>query len=269
MGKILTESQIEAYERDGFLHPVRIMSAAEASKLLHRFEELESEIGAEAQSQFKIKAHLPFPWLNKLIRNPVMLDAIEDLIGPNILCWGSSFFTKKARDTRFVSWHQDSAYYGLRPAETVTTWIAFSESTLASGCVRFVPGSHQLGLLSHSETKDADNLLMRGQTIDGIDESSAVDVELLPGEISIHHECVVHGSNPNNSDHQRIGLSIHYIAPHVRQTAFAGAKAMVVRGTDTKGHWGADPIARNDFDPVCMSELENEWGRYKSGIGKI
>ncbi len=269
MGKALTDSQIEAYRRDGFLHPVRVMSADDAGALLHQFEALEDEIGAEAQSRFKIKAHLPFPWLNELIRNPVILDAVEDLIGPDILCWGSSFFTKKARDSRFVSWHQDSTYYGLRPAETVTTWVAFSESAVESGCVRFIPGSHRSGILDHAETADSQNLLMRGQTIDGIDESSAVDAELRPGEISIHHETVVHGSNPNNTDRARIGLSIHYIAPRVRQTAYDGATAMVVRGADTEGHWAIDPVARSDFDPVCMAALESEWGRYKSGIGKV
>ncbi len=269
MGKVLSQSRIEAYRRDGFVHPVRIMSPDQAASLRRRFEALEAEIGAEAQTRFKIKAHLPFPWLNELIRNPVMLDAVEDLIGPDILCWGSSFFTKAARDPRFVSWHQDSAYYGLRPAETVTPWVAFSDSTVQSGCVRFIPGSHQGGLIDHVEIGDADNLLMRGQTIAGVDAAAAVDVELGAGEISIHHESVVHGSNPNTSDDARIGLSIHYIAPHVRQTAFEGATAMVVRGTDGHGHWGADPVARTEFDPSCLAALEADWGRYKSGIGKL
>ena len=269
MGKVLSEQRVEAYRQDGFVHPLRIMSADEARVLRGRFEALEAEIDDEAQSRFKIKAHLPFPWLTDLIRNPVMLDAVEDLIGPDILCWGSSFFTKKARDPRFVSWHQDSTYYGLRPAETVTTWVAFSASTVGSGCVRFIPGTHGDGLIDHAETRDADNLLMRGQTIDDVDEAVAVDVELQPGEISIHHESVVHGSNPNPSDNARIGLSIHYIAPHVRQTAFEGASDMVVRGTDTGGHWGVDPVPRTDFDPVGLAALEADWGRYKSGIGKL
>ncbi len=269
MGKVLTEERIEAYRRDGFVHPIRIMSADQAEALRRRFDALEAATGAEAQSRFKIKAHLPFPWLNRLIRNPVMLDAVEDLIGPDILCWGSSFFTKKARDPRFVSWHQDSAYYGLRPAETVTPWVAFSDSTVASGCVRFIPGSHRDGLIDHAETRDKNNLLSRGQTVDGVDESEAVDVELRAGEISIHHESVVHGSNPNTSDDARIGLSIHYVAPHVRQTAFEGATAMVVRGADTQGHWGADPLARADFDPACLAALDVEWSRYKTGIGKL
>ena len=268
MGKILAKSRIEAYRRDGFVHPVRIMPGDAARRLRRRFEALEAELGGEAQSRFKIKAHLPFPWLNELIRNPVMLDAVEDLIGPDILCWGSSFFTKKARDPRFVSWHQDTTYYGLRPAETVTAWVAFSDSTVAAGCVRFIPGSHRHGAIDHAETRHEHNLLMRGQTIAAIDETAAVDAELLPGEISIHHECVVHGSNPNASDDARIGLSIHYIAPHVRQTAFAGATAMLVRGADTGGHWAADPVARTDFDPACLAAVDAEWGRYKSGIGK-
>ncbi len=268
MGKVLTGEQIEAYRRDGFVHPIRIMSADQAGALRRRFEALEDETGAEAQSRYKIKAHLPFPWLNELIRNPVMLDAVEDLIGPDILCWGSSFFTKKARDPRFVSWHQDSAYYGLRPAETVTPWVAFSDSTVASGCVRFIPGSHRDGLIDHAETSDDNNLLSRGQTVDGVDEREAVDVELRAGEISIHHESVVHGSNPNTSDDARIGMSIHYIAPHVRQTSYPGATAMLLRGADTKGHWGADPVAGSDMDAACLAALDAEWERYKTAIEK-
>ncbi len=268
MGKVLSEARVEAYRRDGFVFPVRIMERAEARALLSRFDALEAETGAELQSRFKIKAHMPLTWLNDLVRNPVMLDAVEDLIGPDILCWGSSFFTKKARDPRFVSWHQDSTYYGLRPAETVTTWVAFTESRIESGCVRFLPGTHKSGILDHEETMDPENLLMKGQTINGVDESLAVDCELSAGEISIHHESVVHGSNANTSDNPRIGLSIHYIAPHVRQTAFDGASALVVRGRDTHGHWNAEPEPRHDLDPVCLAALDEVYAQYRSGRGK-
>ena len=264
----LSAAQVAAYRRDGFVFPVRIMDDAGAAGLRRRFAALERRLGAEPQQRFKIKAHLPLPWLNALVRNPVMLDAVEDLIGPNVLCWGSSFFTKKARDPRFVSWHQDSTYYGLRPAETVTTWVAFTESRAASGCVRFLPGTHKEGILDHVETRHADNLLMRGQTIAGIDESRAVDCELAPGEISIHHESVVHGSNPNTSDGPRIGLSIHYVAPHVRQTAFEGATALVVRGRDTHGHWAPEPEPETELDPRCLEALDMVYAQYRSGIGK-
>lgn len=269
MPKALTEDQVVQYRDEGFTGPVRIMSGAEATELRTKFEALEQSAGGEVQSRYKIKAHLPFPWLCDLIRHPVMLDAVEDLIGPNILCWGASFFTKKAHDPRFVSWHQDSTYYGLRPAETVTTWVAFSDSTEQAGCVEFIPGSHRHGIVDHEETWNKDNLLMRGQTINDVEVSKAVKMELGAGEISIHHESVVHGSGPNNADHARIGMSIHYIPPHVRQTAFDGATAMVVRGTDTEGHWGVDPEPERDFDPACLAALDAEFEKYKTGVGKL
>jgi ectoine hydroxylase-related dioxygenase (phytanoyl-CoA dioxygenase family) len=269
MLKVLSKEQVEAYRSNGCIFPIRIMSGDEARRFRDRFEALEREIGGEAQSRFKIKAHLPFPWMHDLIRNEIMLDAVEDLIGPDILCWGSSFFTKQARDPRFVSWHQDSTYYGLRPAETVTPWFAFSRSSVEAGCMRFVPGTHKMGLIEHAETADKHNLLVRGQTIAGVDEDEAVDVELEPGQISIHHESVVHGSGANRSADARIGLSIHYIAPHVRQTAFENATALVVRGKDTHGYWKPDPEPRKDFDPDCLAALDRAYAHYKSGVGKL
>ena len=268
MPKLLSPDRIEAYARDGCIFPIRVMSGDEARGLRRRFDALEAEIDHEAQSRFKIKAHLPFPWLNRLVRHPVILDAVEDLIGPDILCWGSSFFAKRARDPRFVSWHQDSVYYGLRPADTATVWFAFTDSTIRAGCMRFIPGSHRDGPIDHDETFDANNLLMRGQTIRGVDESKAIDIELAAGEISIHHESVVHGSNPNESGDARIGLSIHYVAPHVRQTAFAGATAQLVRGRDADGHWLPDPEPRRHLDPDCLAALDAAYRQYRSGIGK-
>ncbi len=212
---------------------------------------------------------MPLPWLNALVHNPIMLDAVEDLIGPDILCWESSFFTEKARDPRFVPWRQDSTHYGLRPAETVTAWVAFTDSKIPSGCVRFAPGAHRDGIRDHAETRDADNLLMKRQTVMGIDEGAAVDCELDAGEISIHHESVVHGSNPNTSDGPWIGLSIHYIAPHVRQTAFDRATAMVVRGRDAHGFWEARARAQKDLDPTYLAALDDVYAQYRSGAGKL
>ena len=145
MPKVLTQEQVEAYHRDGFLFPVRIMDRESAGELRRKLEEVEKAIGGEMQERYRIKAHLPFPWLNELIRNPVMLDAVEDIIGPNILCWGSSFFTKNAHDPRFVSWHQDTTYYGLQPRETLTAWFAFTDSKVESGCMRVIAGSQADG----------------------------------------------------------------------------------------------------------------------------
>ena len=264
MPKVLTEEQIRGYHRDGFLFPIRIMSRAEATELRGKFEALEAAIDGEVQERFRIKAHLPFPWLNELIRTPRMLDAVEDIIGPNILCWGSSFFTKNAHDPRFVSWHQDSTYYGLRPRETLTAWFAFTDSRIESGCMRAIPGSHGRGQVTHRETFNKENLLSRGQTIQEVDESSAVDIELEAGEISFHNELVIHGSNPNESSQRRLGYSIHYIAPHVRQTLFESATAALLRGEDTHGYWRAEPLAKRDFDPECLAALDRDHHQYKA-----
>ncbi|MEE2821724.1 MAG: phytanoyl-CoA dioxygenase family protein [Acidobacteriota bacterium] len=269
MPKLLTESQINNYDNDGCIFPIQALNSDQTGKLRGKFDSLEEKIGAEAQSRFKIKAHLPFPWMHEVICHQTILDAIEDLIGPNILCWGSSFFTKKANDPRFVSWHQDSTYYGLRPPATATAWLAISDSTVEAGCMRFIPGTHHEGILKHTETWNKDNLLIRGQRIEGIDESQAADVILAAGEFSIHHEAVIHGSNPNRSDDARIGLSIHYIEPHVKQTAFEGASALLVRGQDNYGYWEVDPVPVCDFDPACLETLDYRYQQYKTGIGKI
>ena len=268
MGRLLTDEQIAAYREDGCVFPFRADRPEEAAANYRRYAALEAATGAEPQSRYKIKAHLPFPWIWNIVRNRNILDAVEDLIGPDILCWGSSFFTKKAGDRRFVSWHQDSTYYGLSEPETATVWYAFTKSDAEAGCMRFIPGSHRDGILEHDETWAKDNLLMRGQTVRGIDETAAVDVQLEPGEFSIHHESVVHGSGSNDSDHERIGLSIHYVAPRIRQTRLGNATATLVRGADTHGHWLEDPEPAGDFDPACLAALDATYGEYRSGVGK-
>ena len=270
MPKLLTEEEIAAWDSEGCIFPFRAVAPDEAEANLNRFLALEEQIGEEPQNRFKIKAHLPFPWMWDIIRNDNILDAVEDLIGPNILCWGSSFFCKQANDVRYVSWHQDSTYYGLSERATITVWYAFSASNVTTGCMQFIPGTHNQGQLDHEEMGGENNLLMRGQTIHGIDEDNAVNVGLQPGEFSIHHEAVVHGSGANNSAMPRIGLSIHYIAPHVHQLKLKDvAAASLVRGEDTHGHWGQDPEPSEDFDPACLAALDASYGEYLTGAGKL
>ena len=143
MLKALTSDQVTHYEEKGFLFPVDVFSTSEAASIYAKFAETEERAGEELQKRFRVKSHLPFPWLCDIIRNEKLLDAVEDIIGPNILCWGSSFFSKKAHDPRYISWHTDSFYYGLRPPETLSAWVAFIDSTVESGCVQYSPGSHR------------------------------------------------------------------------------------------------------------------------------
>lgn len=264
MPRVLTDGQVAAYRRDGFVGPVDLLTTAEAAGLRRKIEAVEARMGGQIQKRCKIKAHLPFPFLCEVIAHPRLLDAVEDIIGPDILCWGSSFFQKEAHDPGFVSWHQDSAYYGIEPPDTLTAWLAISDSTLVSGCMKFIPGTHDKGIYGHAELKSAENLLSRGQTILGVEEDRAVPMVLRAGQFSFHKEDCVHGSAPNRSDDRRIGLSIHYVAPTVRETAFPGASALVLRGRDSEGHWGSDRLPRRDWDPDCLAELDRTWKLYQT-----
>jgi hypothetical protein len=267
MLKVLTKSEIVRYADDGFLFPFEVCSPTEAAALHARFEDMEKTLGEEPQLRFRVKAHLPFPWLCKLVGNPRLLDAVEDLIGPDILCWGASFFTKKANDPRFISWHTDSFYYAFDPAETLTAWFSFNESTVESGCVRYIPGSHKI-LAIHDIKPDPDNLAGVGQTVRGVDESKAVDAVLRAGQVVFHHESVVHGSQPNRANHPRVGLSIHYCAPHVAETRFDGATAMLLRGENTLGHWAPDPTPKQDYDPDCIQAMLDYRKRFKDAADR-
>ena len=183
------------------------------------------------------------------------------MIGPNILVFASKFWIKQARDGTFVSWHQDSAYFGLDPHLQVTAWVALTDATVANGCMRAIPGSHRGVAHRHVETYDPKNLLGRGQRIDGIDESTAVDMPLACGEFSLHHEHVLHSSPPNQTDDARIGLAFFYIPTHVRST-IGRRTAQLVRGRDDFGHWDPDPAPRFDRDPVILAHMRAAHDRY-------
>ena len=144
MTKVLSDSQVAQYRRDGFFHPIRVMSEADASGYEQRLRALEAREGGTMSRKTNMKPHLIVPWLEELVRHPKILDAIEDVIGPDILAWSSGFFTKGAHDPSFVSWHQDSTYWGLSEPDVITAWIAFTPSTVPSGCgdPRVIPCSY-------------------------------------------------------------------------------------------------------------------------------
>ena len=266
MTKALTDDQVAGYRRDGFLFPFEVYAPDEAAHLHERYQALEAECGHEPQDRYRIKAQLPFPWLCEVVRHPHLVDAVEDLIGPDVLCWGASFFAKKAHDPRYVSWHTDSFFYGFDPAETLTAWLAFNPSTVEAGCVRYIPASHNTQSI-HDIKPHPDNLIPFGQSVVGVKEETAVDAVLAPGQVVFHHENVVHGSGANNADHPRVGLSIHYVAPHVRETRFEGSTAMLLRGENKLGHWGNDPEPTEDFDPVCIKAMDDARALFLSTTG--
>ncbi len=264
MPKMLTTAQVRQFEDEGYLFPFRAFDAAQAHAYLRRIEDYERAVGHDANRTLKIKGHLAFPWLMEIATAPAILDAVEDLIGPDILLFGSSIFAKDARDPRYVSWHQDSAYFGLTPHSEVTAWVALSEASTLHGCLRVLPGSHRGPALKHVETFAKDNMLAKGQALVGIDETLAVDMPLRAGEFSLHHEQTAHSSLPNRSTERRVGFAFFFIPASVR-SIHGGGRATLVRGEDRHGHWRPDDLARFDLDPVSMRQLSASWGAYKDG----
>ena len=261
MTKLLAPEAVRSYHRDGIHSPVRALSTAEAARYRRCLEEHERRTGAPLQGNWRHKVHLLFTWADELVHHPRILDAVEDIIGPDILCWTTNFFIKEADNPAYVSWHQDSTYWGLQPHDVVTAWVALTPATRANGCMQVIPGSHSVDQLPHVDTFDRDNLLSRGQEIAvEVDRSQARHVILEPGEMSLHHIKLVHGSDANRSNDRRIGLSIRYIPTYVRQTKVRDS-AMLVRGTDQYGHFDPEPRPKADLDEAALAAHADAVGR--------
>jgi non-haem Fe2+, alpha-ketoglutarate-dependent halogenase len=253
MTKTLAAETVAQFWREGFYFPLRVLSSEQARHYRTRLQAQEKREGGPLQSNRRHKVHLLFRWANELVRLPQILDAIEDLIGPNILCWTTNFFIKEAHDPAFVSWHQDATCWGLDPDDVVTAWLALSDAPVESGAMKFLPGSHRGAQLPHVDTFHENNLLSRGQEIAiAVDERQGVFVPLSAGEISLHHVKLVHGSAPNTTGDRRIGLAIRYIPPHVRQLKVRDS-AMLVRGTDTHGYHDLEPEPDADLSPAALA----------------
>jgi hypothetical protein len=251
---MLNSTEVSEYQKAGVLFPRAAFDPASARTFLQKFEDLESREGGEISKKTSHKPHLLLTWLAELIRDPRILDQVEGVIGPNIFCWATSFFTKNPGDRKRVSWHQDSTYWGLSKPDIVTAWVAFTPSTVESGCMRVIRGSHLKDQLPHHDTFAKDNLLSRGQEIKvEVNEAEAVDVELEAGQMSLHHVRLIHGSEPNNSNHRRIGFAIRYLPTDIRQLNGAIDTATLVRGHDAFGNFRHEPTPSSDFDPTTVA----------------
>lgn len=247
--KLLTPQQVETYRSAGFVAPIRVMSDGDAAELRARLEAFERTQGAPLKGAFRHKTHLLFTWLNDLVRNERILDAVEDLYGGNLLCWTTNFFIKEAHDPAFVSWHQDSTYWGLSRPDVVTAWVALTPSNATNGAMEVVPGTQVMDQIPHRDTFSSNNLLTRGQEVAvDVDPATAHAVELRPGEMSLHHVRLIHGSAPNPSADRRIGFAIRYIPTDVRQIEGEDS-ATLVRGVDEYRTFEHEPRPPRDLDP--------------------
>ncbi len=263
MAASLPPEAVARYERDGFLFPHRIMPRERALEIGENFLAFTRSDSArrypDPQNQlYLLKAHLIFGWADAIVHDPVLLDAVESLIGPDILVWSSGVFWKAPHSGSHVSWHQDSTNFELDDASgVVRAWMALTPATLENGTMRFAPGRHRGGQIRHVDRKAEGELLSRGETIDlEIDEVRTVPVLIDAGEVSFHHLHAPHGSGPNASDRPRVNHVVTYVAPKVRPLRGRDS-AQLARGEDRFGHYAMEPRPESDLHPEALAAHES------------
>ncbi len=248
----------QRFERDGFVCPVDALTPAQTAHYRALYLDFHQRhktrldaLRAGERWQINTDTHFVLEWVDALTREPAILDAVQQVLGLDLLAWNTSWFVKFPCDKAFVSWHQDGAYWGLSPMEVATAWVALGPVTPENGCMRVIPGSHTQPNLPQRDTFADNNVLSRGQEISvAVDEAQAVDLALQPGQISLHHLWIVHGSNANTSDIPRIGIAIRYVSTRVRQSGVQKPLAMLVRGRDAFGNF---TLAERPTDPDAVA----------------
>ncbi len=263
MSGSLSPEQTAGYERDGYVCPVDVLSPERARHYRDTIEGLERDYPAgslprDVSHYFRVSAHLVVPMMAEIAQEPAVLDAVESILGHDLVVWSSELFMKEAGSDKIVSWHQDLTYWGFGGIdEQVTAWVALSDVTPQSGCMRFVPGSHKREIVPHTDTFADDNMLSRGQEIAvEVDEDEAVDIVLKPGQMSLHHGRIFHASGPNRSDDRRIGVAIRYMTPGVHRLVGESDYAMLARGCDRERNWINFAAPREYFAPADLAFYE-------------
>ncbi len=259
----LTPAQQAAYREDGYLFPIRVMSEDDAADLRTRLEAFEAEwldngLDLPLNTYKRINAQIVMPIAHEMGSHAGILDAVEGVLGPNIMLYSVEFLIKEPRTKAVVTMHQDLAYWGMGEIDGLTTaWLALSPANRDSGCMDVVRGSHKSPILQHHDTFDEDNLLSRGQEIRvDVAEEDKVALTLNPGEISLHHGLTIHGSGPNTSDDRRIGVVIRYLSPDIVKSGGERDYAHLVRGADAHDNWQHNPAPKTPFTPEALAHYE-------------
>ena len=228
----LSSNQLKQYEDEGFVSPINIFSKEKAKEIRNEIELIENKMPGELEKSGRYNAHLISPLLDEITHNSKILDAVQSLIGENILVCGTTLFIKNPNEQGFVSYHQDAKYIGLEPYNWVTAWVAITDSNEKNGCMRMWSGSHKDKLKKHDEKFNEGNLLTRGQTVENVPKEKTIPLILEAGQMSLHHPTVVHGSELNKSNDRRIGFVIQsYIGTNVKQVLGKNG-VQLARGVD-------------------------------------
>lgn len=251
------------YANDGFVFPINVLSAQEANTVLQDLQTAEAELANDAEKLALLRSYPDrlLPSFDNLIRNPALVNAAQQVLGPDLMVWSAALFIKEPKTSHIVSWHQDLTYWGLDNAEETTGWVALSAATVESGCMQFVPGTHKQLQVPHEDTFDKNNLLSRGQEIAvDVAEGDGVAVELKAGQASLHHGHLFHSSGPNQANYRRVGTAIRYIKPSMKQRTGDKSLVALVSGVDNYNHFNiAQPpkgrLLDSDFE-LCKQDAE-------------
>lgn len=234
----LTQEQMKSYNERGFVRPIPIFSAEEIRGIRDYFDALLERVIAAGGNSYSISsAHMTYGRVHDILTDSRIVDCVSDLLGDNVIGWGAHFFCKMPRDGKTVAWHQDASYWPLSPSKAVTVWLAIDDADPENACMRFVAGSHHVGHLTFRESSPEEHNVLN-QTIDNPEQyGEIVDNCLKAGEISIHSDLLLHGSEANLSNRRRCGLTLRYAAAEVRAGLEWNRKGVWVRGSDPTGHW--------------------------------
>jgi len=240
----LTQPQIKFFNEFGYVMPLDAYTPAEAVKnrvyfddLLAKVQKARSDLDAYSVNGFQVCC----AGLYDIVTNPLIVDHVSDLIGPDVICWGSHFFCKLAHDPRKVAWHQDASYWPLTPARTVTVWLAIDDADRANAAMMFMPGSHNKGHLKWQQVAK-DKAVLNQEIENAAQLGEPVYDVLKAGQFSLHADMLAHGSEPNTSDRRRCGLTIRYCPPSVKPLDMRWSKgAVLCRGSGAAGVWTYNP----------------------------
>lgn len=243
----LTPEQVAAFNRDGYLTGIRLFNEGEALELRRYFDDLLARVLASGQDNYSIKtAHLLYGKVYDLLTDARIVAYVKDLLGENVVGWGSHFFCKLPGDGRTVGWHQDAGYWPLTPTKAVTVWLAIDDADVENACMRFIPGSHHFGHLTYQLTEESDPSILNQVVPEAERFGAPFDNVLKAGEISIHTDLLLHGSEANTSTRRRCGLTLRYTTTDVRAGMDWNLKGVLVSGADPVGHWANPPRPAND-----------------------
>ncbi|NKB60907.1 MAG: phytanoyl-CoA dioxygenase [Gammaproteobacteria bacterium] len=269
---ILSHKQIEQYHQQGYCAPVDIMPESDAQALRDELERCERDYPEHIHGKKRNNTHHFLKFMDNIVFHPRVVGAVQDILGPDLLLYGSVLFIKEPESAGYVSWHQDGIYMGLQPLNFITPWIALTHSNPTNGCMSVIPGSHKDAIRQHHDSFGEDNILTRGQKVENVNENDAVDLILKPGQMSLHHPQLIHGSKPNLSQDRRIGIALQaYITPDVKQTVGKGY-ALHISGEDKFNHFQMATRPKADANPNDIkwrNSVEKDWSEILYNGAKV